>query len=63
MSFKKVASSIEKKEGVGKEAADAMLAAGTRRAGKAARKANPKLNRVPGGKDNPFKSAYNAGKK
>lgn len=63
MSFKKVASSIEKKEGVGKEEADAMLAASTRRAGKAARKKNPKLNKVRGGKDNPFKNALDKAKK
>lgn len=44
--FASVQSSIEKKEGVSKDRAGAILAAATRRAGKAARKANPRLNRV-----------------
>lgn len=46
--FKAVQSKIAAKEGVSKERAGAMLAASTRRAGKAARKANPRLNRVKG---------------
>lgn len=46
--FKLVQSSIAKKEGVSKESAGAMLAAGTRRAGEKARKANRRLNRVKG---------------
>lgn len=63
MSFKKAAASIEKKSGVGKDEADAILASSTRNASKSARKANPNLNNVKGGKNNPFKSALNAGKK
>lgn len=46
--FKNAAASIEKKEGVGKERAGAILAAATRGASKAAKKANPKLKRVKG---------------
>lgn len=55
--FAAVAGSIEKKEGVSKDEADAMLAASTRHAGKKARRANPHLNKVKGGKNNPFSSA------
>jgi hypothetical protein len=44
--FKSVQNSIARKEGVSKKAAGAMLAAGTRRAGASARKANPRLNKV-----------------
>ncbi len=46
--FQAVASSIAKKQGVSKKRASAMLAAGTRRAGKAAKKANPRLKKVRG---------------
>lgn len=46
MSFKSVQSKIAKKEGVSKKAASAILAKATRGASKAAKKANPKLNRV-----------------
>jgi len=46
--FQNVAASIAKKQGVSKARASAMLAAGTRKAGKAARKANPRLNKVKG---------------
>lgn len=44
--FKKVASSIEKREGVSKERADAILASATRKASKGAKKKNPKLKKV-----------------
>jgi hypothetical protein len=44
--FKAVQSKIAKKQGVSKEAAGAILAASTRRASKAAKKANPRLKRV-----------------
>ena len=44
--FKAIAARIAAKQGVGKERAGAILAAGTRRAGAKARKANPRLNRV-----------------
>lgn len=44
--FKAVQSSIAKKEGVSREAAGAMLAASTRGASKAAKKANSKLKKV-----------------
>lgn len=44
--FAAVQRSIEKRSGVSKKAAGAILAASTRRAGKAARKVNPRLNRV-----------------
>jgi hypothetical protein len=46
--FAKVQSTIAHKEGVSKEQAGAILAASTRKAGKAARKKNPKLNKVKG---------------
>lgn len=46
--FKKAAASIEKKEGVSKERADAILAAGARKASPAAKKSNPKLKKVLG---------------
>lgn len=46
--FKAVQGKIEQKEGVSPDVAGAILAAGTRKAGKAARKANPNLNKVPG---------------
>lgn len=44
--FKSVQASIARKEGVSKARAGAILAAATRRASPAARKANPRLNRV-----------------
>lgn len=46
--FKAVAASIAKKQGVSKEAASAILAASSRKASPAAKKANPKLKRVKG---------------
>ena len=46
MSFKSVQKSIEKKEGVSKNAAGAILANASRNASKSAKKANPKLNKV-----------------
>lgn len=44
--FKAVAQDIARKQGISKARASAELAASTRRAGPAARKANPRLNRV-----------------
>jgi hypothetical protein len=46
--FKSVQGSIAKKEGVSKDRAGAILAAATRRASGAAKKANPRLARVKG---------------
>lgn len=46
--FKAVAKGIAKKQGVSRERANAMLAAGTRRASAAAKKKNPRLKRVKG---------------
>lgn len=46
--FENVARSIAQRQGVSMDRARAMLAAGTRRASPAARKANPRLNRVKG---------------
>jgi hypothetical protein len=46
MSFKKVAASIAKKQGVSKKEASAELAASTRRASPAAKKKNPNLKKV-----------------
>lgn len=44
--FAAVAAKIEKSAGVSADSARAILAASTRKAGKAARKANPRLGRV-----------------
>ncbi len=44
--FKKAAASIQKKEGVSKKAAGAILASATRKASKGAKKKNPRLKRV-----------------
>lgn len=46
--FKKAAASIQRKEGVSKEAADRILAAASRKASPAAKKKNPRLKRVSG---------------
>lgn len=48
MSFKSVQNKIAKKEGISKARAGAILAASTRRASPAAKKANPHLKRVKG---------------
>jgi len=44
--FKAVQAKIAAKEGISPDRAGAILAASTRRAGSAARKASPRLNRV-----------------
>ncbi len=44
--FKSIAAGISKREGVSKESAGAILANSTRKASPAAKKANPRLNRV-----------------
>ena len=46
--FKKAAAAIAKKQGVSKERAGAILAAGARRASAKAVKANPRLKKVSG---------------
>jgi len=46
--FKKAAASIAKKEGVSPDRARAILAASSRKASPAAKRANPRLNRVKG---------------
>lgn len=46
--FKAVQAKIAKKQGVSKERAGAILAAGARKASKAAVKANPRLKKVMG---------------
>jgi len=46
--FKKVANKIAKKQGISVKRADAILATSSRRAGKKAKKANPRLKRVKG---------------
>ena len=46
--FKAAASSVERKEGVSKEAADAIIAAGAHNASAKAKAANPNLKRVRG---------------
>ena len=44
--FNKAASSIAAKQGISKGAASAILASSTRKASPAAKKANPRLNKV-----------------
>jgi hypothetical protein len=46
MSFKSVQNKIAKKEGISKNSAGAILANASRNASPAAKKKNPKLNRV-----------------
>ena len=46
--FKKASADIQKKEGVSKKSADAILASGARKASAKAKKANPKLKKVKG---------------
>jgi hypothetical protein len=48
MSFKSVQASIAKKECVSEKSAGAILAKSSRNASPAAKRANPKLNRVKG---------------
>ena len=48
--FKSVQASIARRQGVSKKRAGAILAASTRRASPAAKKANPRLKRVKGKK-------------
>lgn len=48
--FKAAANKVAKKEGVSKERANAIIAAGARNASKAAKKANPALKKVLGKK-------------
>jgi hypothetical protein len=48
MGFKKAQAQIAKRQGVGKERAGAILAAGARKASPAAKKANPNLMKVKG---------------
>jgi len=48
MSFKSEQAKIAKKQGIPKKRAGAILAAATRRASPAAKRANPKLKRVKG---------------
>jgi hypothetical protein len=46
--FKKVAAGIAKKQGISKERAGAILAAGARKASAKAIKANPRLKKISG---------------
>jgi hypothetical protein len=46
--FKKAQEEISKKQGISKERAGAILAAGARKASPAAKKANPNLKKVKG---------------
>jgi len=48
MGFKKAAASVEKREGVSEEAADAIIASGARHASAKAKRANPNLKKVRG---------------
>lgn len=47
--FKAAAASIAKRQGVSAASAKAILASGARHASAAAKKANPRLNKVKGG--------------
>lgn len=46
--FKGAAASVARKEGIPMKNADAIIAAGARKASPAAKRANPRLNRVAG---------------
>jgi len=46
MGFKAAAASVQRKEGVSKQAANAIIAAGARNASAKAKKANPNLKKV-----------------
>ena len=48
MGFKKAQSQIAKKQGISKERAGAILAAGARKASAAAKKKNPNLKKIKG---------------
>lgn len=48
MGFKAASKSVQKKEGVSKESADKIIAAGARNASAKAKKANPNLKKVKG---------------
>jgi hypothetical protein len=48
MGFKAAAASVQKREGVSKESADRIIAAGARNASAKAKKVNPNLKRVKG---------------
>lgn len=48
--FKAVQAKIAGEKGISKDRAGAILGSATRKAGATARKRNPRLNRVPGGK-------------
>jgi len=62
--FKSVQSSIAKKEGVSEDRAGAILASASRKASPAAKKKNPRLNRVKGAaKAGKKKAAPKAAKK
>lgn len=51
--FTAAAASIERKEGVSKESADAILAAGARHASAKAKRANPRLEKVSHAHEHP----------
>jgi hypothetical protein len=48
MGFKAAAASVQRKEGVSKKEAGAIIAAGARKASAAAKRKNPNLKRVKG---------------
>jgi len=48
MGFKAAAASVAKKEGVSQDRADAIIAAGARKASAKAKRANPNLRKVKG---------------
>lgn len=48
MGFKKAAASVAKRQGVSQQAADAIIAAGARKASASAKRANPNLKKVKG---------------
>ena len=60
MGFKKAAASVAKKSGMPVKQANAVIAAGARKASPAAKKANPALKKVAAKKANPFKSMSDA---
>jgi hypothetical protein len=60
MGFQAAAASVQRRQGISKKAAQAIIAAGAREASPAAKKANPNLAKVAGVKKVPAKKATKA---
>lgn len=57
MGFNAASASVQRKEGVSKERADAIIAAGAHKASPAAKRANPNLEKVRGARRKAFARA------